>query len=143
MISIIVKKSIMKVMLQTVLATFFCFSIVFSASADDKYMLFSCVSEKSALDCGSMCSPIGTIFFDARVNNNESSVNVTRYTENEVAPESLEDCIVIDTNNWSCLTESEFQDNLNKMVAGTYFSKQVYRMLDGQIDVTFSCSKKN
>ncbi len=143
MISLIVKKSIMKVMVRTVLATIFGFSVVFSASADDKYMLFSCVSEKSALDCGSMCRPIGTISFDARVNNKESFVNVTRYTENEVAPESLEDCIVVDTNNWSCLTESVFQDNLNKMVAGIYFSKQVYRMLDGQIDVTFSCSKKN
>ena len=143
MITIIVKKSIMKVMLKTVLATFFCSSIVFSASADDKYMLFSCVSEKSALDCGSMCRPIGTISFDARVNNNESSVNVTRYTENEVAPESLEDCIVVNANNWSCSTESVFQDNLNKMVAGIYFTKQVYRMLDGYIDVTFSCSKKN
>ena len=143
MISIIVKKSIIRDMLKTVLAIFFCFSVVFSAIADDEYILFSCVSEKSALDCGSMCRPIGTISFDARVNNNESSVNVTRYTENEVAPESLEDCIVVNANNWSCLTESVFQDNLNKMVAGIYFSKQVYRMLDGYIDVTFSCSKKN
>ena len=141
--SIIVKNSIMKLMLKTVLAIFFGFNVVFSASADDKYMLFSCGSEKSALDCSSVCQPIGTISFDVRVNGKESFVNVTRYTENEVAPESLEDCIVVDTNNWSCLTESVFQDDLNKMVAGIYFSKQVYRMLDGQIDVTFSCSKKN
>lgn len=143
MISIIVKKSIMKVMLTTVLATFFGFSVVSSASADDKYMLFSCGSEKSAIDCSSVCQPIGTISFDARLNDKESFVNVTRYTENEVAPESLEDCIVVDSDNWSCLTEGAFQDTLNKMVAGVYFSKHVYRMLDGQIDVTLSCSKKN
>lgn len=130
-------------MLKTVLATFFGFSIVFSAIANDKYMVFSCVSEKSALDCNSICGPIGTISFDVRVNNKKSFVNVTRYTKNEVAPESLEDCIVVDTHNWSCLTESVFHDNLNKMVAGVYFSTQVYRMLDGKIDVTFSCAKKN
>ena len=143
MIPIIVKKSIMEVMLKTVLITFFSFSFAVSVSADDRHVLFSCVSEKSALDCGSMCQPIGTISFDARVNEKESFVNVTRYTENEVAPESLADCTVVDTNNWSCFTAGAFQDNFNKMVAGVYFSRQVYRMLDGQIDVTLSCSRKN
>ena len=92
-----------------------------SASADNKYKLFSCVSEKSALDCSRMCQPIGTISFDVRVNDKESSVNVTKFTENEVAPESLEDCIVEDGKNWTCLTEGMFQDSLNKMVAGISF----------------------
>ena len=143
MISIIVKKSIMGGMSKTLLATFFVFCTVSSASADNKYKLFSCVSEKSALDCSRMCQLIGTISFDVRVNDKESSVNVAKYTENEVAPESLEDCIVEDAKNWTCLTKGVFQDNLNKMVDGVYFSKKVYRMFDGQIDVTISCAKKN
>ena len=59
------------------------------------------------------------------MNDRESFGNVIKYAENEVAPESLEERIVEDDNNWSFSAEGFVQDHVYKMVAGVVFKKSL------------------
>tara|TARA_B100001939_G_C16600570_1_gene470808 strand:- start:316 stop:582 length:267 start_codon:yes stop_codon:yes gene_type:complete len=86
------------------------------------------------------CEKIGNISFDVR--REPKDVNVTLFTENEVAPETLKNCEVQNAKNWFCETIEVFQEQSHSMEKGVYFSKKIYRMLDGEDDVSVYCARK-
>ena len=88
------------------------------------------------------CGKIGKISFDVRRDAKDGNVNVTLFTENEVAPETLKNCEVQNANNWSCETIEVFQEQYHSMVKGLYFSKKIFRMLDGEDDVSIYCARE-
>ena len=69
--------------------------VVFStslSSAEEMYDFYSCPSIESGKVCSMKCEKIGNISFDVRRDPTLSNVNVTLFTENEVAPETLKNC---------------------------------------------------
>ena len=88
------------------------------------------------------CEKIGNISFDVRRNPKDGNVNVTLFTENEVAPETLKNCEVQNANNWFCETIEVFQEQSHSMAKGLYFSKKIFRMLDGEDDVSVYCARE-
>ena len=88
------------------------------------------------------CEKIGNISFDVRRDPKDGNVNVTFFTENEVAPETLKNCEVQNVNNWFCETKEVFQEQFHSMAKGLYFSKKTFRMLDGEDDVSVYCARE-
>ena len=88
------------------------------------------------------CEKIGNISFDVRQEPKDDNVNVTLFTENEVAPETLKNCEVQNAKNWFCETIEVFQEDSHSMENGVYFSKKIFRMLDGEDDVSVYCARK-
>ena len=72
----------------------------------------------------------------------QGNVNVTLFTENEMAPETLKNCDVQNAENWSCETIEVFQEQSHSMAKGLYFSKKIFRMLDGEDDVSVYCARE-
>ena len=119
--------------------------VVFSTSlisAERMYDFYSCPSIESGKICSVKCEKIGNISFDVRRDPTLSNVNVTLFTENEVAPETLKNCDIKDTENWSCENIEVFQEQSHSMVKGLYFSKKIFRMLDGEDDVSVYCARE-
>ena len=110
-------------------------------SAEEMYDFYSCPSIESGKVCSMKCEKIGTISFDVRLDSNDGNVNVTLFTENEVAPETLKNCEVQNANNWFCETIGVFQEMSHTMEKGVYFSKKIFRMLDGEDDVSVYCAR--
>ena len=110
-------------------------------SAEEMYDFYSCPSIESGKVCSMKCEKIGTISFDVRLDSNDGNVNVTLFTENEVAPETLKNCEVQNANNWFCETIGVFQEMSHTMEKGVYFSKKIFRMLDGEDDVSIHCAR--
>ena len=117
-----------------------CATSVFSA--EEIYDFYSCPSIESGKVCSMKCEKIGTISFDVRLDSNDGNVNVTLFTENEVAPETLKNCEVQNANNWFCETIGVFQEMSHTMEKGVYFSKKIFRMLDGEDDVSVYCARE-
>ena len=61
---------------------------------------YSCPSIESGKACSRKCEKIGGISFDVRQNPKRGNVNVTLFTQNEVAPETLKNCDVQNAKNW-------------------------------------------
>ena len=119
--------------------------VVFSTSlisAEKMYDFYSCPSIESGKICSVKCEKIGNISFDVRRDPTLSNVNVTLFTENEVAPETLKNCDIKDTENWSCENIEVFQEQSHSMAKGLYFSKKIFRMLDGEDDVSVYCARE-
>ena len=119
--------------------------VVFSTSlisAEKMYDFYSCPSIESGKICSVKCEKIGNISFDVRRDPTLSNVNVTLFTENEVAPETLKNCDIKDTENWSCENIEVFQEQSHSMTKGLYFSKKIFRMLDGEDDVSVYCARE-
>ena len=119
--------------------------VVFStslSSAEQLYDFYSCPSIESGKVCSMKCEKIGNISFDVRRDPMHGNVNVTLFTENEVAPETLKNCNVQNAENWSCETIEVFQEQSHSMAKGLYFSKKIFRMLDGEDDVSVYCARK-
>ena len=119
--------------------------VVFStslSSAEKLYGFYSCPSIESGKVCSMKCEKIGKISFDVRRDRIDGNVNVTLFTENEVAPETLKNCEVQNANNWFCETIEVFQEQSHVMAKGLYFSKKIFRMLDGEDDVSIYCARK-
>ena len=119
--------------------------VVFSTSlisAERMYDFYSCPSIESGKICSVKCEKIGNISFDVRRDPTLSNVNVTLFTENEVAPETLKNCDIKDTENWSCENIEVFQEQSHSMTKGLYFSKKIFRMLDGEDDVSVYCARE-
>ena len=119
--------------------------VVFSTSlisAERMYDFYSCPSIESGKICSVKCEKIGNISFDVRRDPALSNVNVTLFTENEVAPETLKNCDIKDTENWSCENIEVFQEQSHSMTKGLYFSKKIFRMLDGEDDVSVYCARE-
>ena len=119
--------------------------VVFSTSlisAERMYDFYSCPSIESGKICSVKCEKIGNISFDVRRDPTLSNVNVTLFTENEVAPETLKNCDIKDTENWSCENIEVFQEQSHFMTKGLYFSKKIFRMLDGEDDVSVYCARE-
>ena len=110
------------------------------SSAEEMYNFYSCPSIESGKVCSMKCEKIGNISFDVR--REPKDVNVTLFTENEVAPETLKNCEVQNAKNWFCETIEVFQEQFHSMEKGVYFSKKIYRMLDGEDDVSVYCARK-
>ena len=102
---------------------------------------YSCPSIESGKACSKKCEKIGNISFDVRRDPNYGNVNVTLFTENEVAPETLKNCEVQNAKNWFCETIEVFQEQSHFMEKGVYFSKKTFRMLDGEDDVSVYCAR--
>ena len=117
-----------------------CATSVFSA--EEIYDFYSCPSIESGKVCSMKCEKIGNISFDVRRNPKDGNVNVTLFTENEVAPETLKNCEVQNANNWFCETIEVFQEQTHSMAQGVYFSKKIFRMLDGEDDVSVYCARE-
>ena len=111
-------------------------------SAAETYDFYSCPSIEAGKVCSMKCEKIGTISFDVRRNSKDGNVNVTFFTENEVAPETLKNCEVQNANNWVCETIEVFQEQTHSMAQGVYFSKKIFRMLDGEDDVSVYCARE-
>ena len=119
--------------------------VVFStslSSAEQLYDFYSCPSIESGKVCSMKCEKIGNISFDVRRDPMHGNVNVTLFTENEVAPETLKNCNVQNAENWSCETIEVFQEQSHSMAKGLYFSKKIFRMLDGEDDVSVYCARE-
>ena len=112
------------------------------SSAGEVYDFYSCPSIESGKVCSKKCEKIGGISFDVRRDPKDGNVNVTLFTENEVAPETLKNCEVQNTNNWFCETIEVFQEQTHSMSQGVYFSKKIFRMLDGEDDVSVYCARE-
>ena len=108
--------------------------------AEEMYDFYSCPS----VEAGSMLHEmkIGNISFDVRRKPKDGNVNVTLFTENEVAPETLKNCEVQNANNWYCEIIEVFQEQTHSMAQGVYFSKKIFRMLDGEDDVSVYCARE-
>ena len=111
-------------------------------SAGEMFDYYSCPSIESGKACSRKCERIGSISFDARRNPKAGNVNVTLFTKNEVAPETLKNCDVQNAKNWSCETIEVFQEQSHTMAKGLYFSKKIFRMLDGEDDVSIYCARE-
>ena len=119
--------------------------VVFStslSSAEEMYDFYSCPSIESGKVCSMKCEKIGNISFDVRRDPTHGNVNVTLFTENEVAPETLKNCDIQNAKNWSCETIEVFQEQSHSMAKGLYFSKKIFRMLDGEDDVSVYCARE-
>ena len=103
---------------------------------------YSCPSIESGKACSKKCEKIGNISFDVRREAKDGNVNVTLFTENEVAPETLKNCEVQNASNWVCETIEVFQEQYHSMARGLYFSKKIFRMLDGEDDVSVYCARE-
>lgn len=112
------------------------------SSAGEMYNFYSCPSIESGKACSTKCEKIGYISFDVRQNPKDGNVNVTLFTENEVAPETLKNCEVQNANNWFCEAIEVFQEQVHFMEKGLYFSKKIFRMLDGEDDVSVHCARE-
>ena len=112
------------------------------SSAGEMYDFYSCPSIESGKVCSMKCEKIGNISFDVRRDSKDGNVNVTFFTENEVAPETLKNCEVQNVNNWFCETKEVFQEQFYSMAKGLYFSKKIFRMLDGEDDVSVYCARE-
>ncbi len=112
------------------------------SSAEEMVDFYSCPSIESGKACLGKCEKIGSISFDVRQEPKGGNVNVTLFTENEVAPETLKNCDVQNAKNWSCETIEVFQEQSHSMTKGLYFSKKIFRMLDGEDDVSIYCARE-
>ncbi|MDA9718857.1 hypothetical protein N9U60_00505 [Betaproteobacteria bacterium] len=112
------------------------------SSAGEMFDFYSCPSIESGKACSRKCEKIGGISFDVRRDPKEGNVNVTLFTENEVAPETLQNCDVQNASNWFCETIEVFQEQSHYMAKGLYFSKKIFRMLDGEDDVSIYCARE-
>ena len=124
------------------IATIFVLFVTSVSSAQEVYDFYSCPSIESGKVCSMKCEKIGNISFDVRRNPKDGNVNVTLFTENEVAPETLKNCKVENANNWFCETIEVFQEQTHSMAQGVYFSKKIFRMLDGEDDVSVYCARE-
>ena len=112
------------------------------SSAEKMYEFYSCPSIESGKVCSMRCEKIGNISFDVRRDTRHGNVNVTLFTENEVAPETLKNCDIKNAKNWSCENIEVFQEQSHSMAKGLYFSKKIFRMLDGEDDVSVYCARE-
>ena len=112
------------------------------SSAEEMYDFYSCPSIESGKVCSMKCEKIGNISFDVRGGSKNGNVNVTLFTDNEVAPETLKNCEVQNAKNWFCETIEVFQEQTHSMAQGVYFSKKIFRMLDGEDDVSVYCARE-
>ena len=112
------------------------------SSAEKMYEFYSCPSIESGKVCSMRCEKIGNISFDVRRDTRHGNVNVTLFTENEVAPETLKNCDIKNAKNWSCENIEVFQEQSHSMAKGIYFSKKIFRMLDGEDDVSVYCARE-
>ena len=124
------------------IATIFVLFSTSLSSAEKMYDFYSCPSIESGKGCSIKCEKIGNISFDVRRDPTLSNVNVTLFTENEVAPETLKNCDIKDTENWSCENIEVFQEQSHSMTKGLYFSKKIFRMLDSEDDVSVYCARE-
>ena len=124
------------------IATIFVLFSTSLSSAEKMYEFYSCPSIESGTVCSMRCEKIGNISFDVRRDPRHGNVNVTLFTENEVAPETLKNCNIKNAENWSCETIEVFQEQSHSMVKGLYFSKKIFRMLDGEDDVSVYCARE-
>ena len=124
------------------IATIFVVFVTSVSSAGEMYDFYSCPSIESGKVCSMKCEKIGNISFDVRIDPKDGNVNVTLFTENEVAPETLKNCDVQNANNWFCETIEVFQEQSHSMAKGLYFSKKIFRMLDGEDDVSIYCARE-
>ena len=122
------------------ITTIFVVFVTSVSSAAEMYNFYSCPSIESGKVCSMKCEKIGNISFDVR--REPKDVNVTLFTENEVAPETLKNCEVQNAKNWFCETIEVFQEQSHSMEKGVYFSKKIYRMLDGEDDVSVYCARE-
>ena len=124
------------------IATIFVLFSTSLSSAEKMYEFYSCPSIESGKVCSMRCEKIGNISFDVRSDSRHGNVNVTLFTENEVAPETLKNCDVQNAKNWSCETVEVFQEKSHSMTKGLYFSKKIFRMLDGEDDISVYCARE-
>ena len=124
------------------IATIFVLFVTSVSSAEEMYDFYSCPSIEAGKVCSMRCEKIGNISFDVRRNPKDGNVNVTLFTENEVAPETLK--IV----RFKMLTIGFvkplrfFRSRLILWQKGVYFSKKIFRMLDGEDDVSVYCARE-
>ena len=124
------------------IVTIFLLLLTSTLSAEERFDYYSCPSIESGKECSRKCEKIGGILFDVRRDSKGGNVNVTLFTENEVAPETLKNCDVQNAKNWSCETIEVFQEQSHFMAKGLYFSKKIFRMLDGEDDVSIYCARE-
>ena len=124
------------------IATIFVLFSTSLSSAEKMYEFYSCPSIESGKVCSMRCEKIGNISFDVRRDTRHGNVNVTLFTENEVAPETLKNCDIKNAKNWSCENIEVFQEQSHSMAKGIYFSKKIFRMLDGEDDVSVYCARE-
>ena len=110
-------------------------------ASTEVFAFYSCPTIESGKDCSENCEKIGNITFDVRADSKEGNVNVTLFTENEVAPETLKNCDVKNASNWRCQVSEVFQEQSHTMKKGIYFGKRIFRMLDGEDDVSVYCAR--
>ena len=103
---------------------------------------FSCPSTKSGKSCSESCKQIGEVSFDVRGKAKDGNVHVTLFTENEKAPETLKNCNIHSPDEWVCEKVEIFHEELHTMSEGIYFSKKIFRMLDGEDDVSIYCARE-
>ena len=116
-------------------------SITTVASEERFSVFYSCPTVEAGQSCSRQCAKIGNIKFDVRDKSKSGNVNVTLFTENEVAPETLKNCQVKNSKNWVCQTTEIFQEQSYSMTDGVYFVKKVFRMLDGEDDISIYCAR--
>ena len=124
------------------IATIFVVFATNVSSAGEMFGFYSCPSIESGKACSRTCERIGDISFDVRRDVKGGNVNVTLFTENEVAPETLKNCDIQNASNWLCETKEVFQEQYHSMAEGLYFSTKIFRMLDGEDDVSIYCARE-
>ena len=127
-----------KVIKQLLLGIFLIFIFIKVYALEFEY--FQCPSESSALKCSQNCLSYGTIKFESKIEDDKNIIFLLVKDQNNTTSETLKNCVVKDTMNWSCTLVEIFSSSKHIMNNGKYFSSLSYRMLDGMDEKKFTCA---
>ena len=122
-----------------IVISFFLFKSV--ALASEKYSLYKCDSLKNSQLCKKGCEKIGKISFDVRPVSRPNEVSLIQYLGKEKSPNNLKNCTIVDKFNWNCKHEGSYSTNVHTMIKSKYRWQIIYKMLDGNDDITHGCSR--
>ena len=102
---------------------------------------FICEKRGAAKECEN-CQQIGNIRFFFELIEFPNKVFLEESDQNDSTQVSFADCDIENTSNWKCKNEKIFSGSYHEMKNGNYFSETTFRMLDGQVDIRYTCAKK-
>ena len=120
---------------------FFVFTLITSICHSQALNNFICETRSSAKECKN-CQQIGNIRFFFELTGFPNKVFLEESDLNDSIKDSFKDCDIENISNWKCKIKKIFSSSYHEMLNGKYFSETTYRMLDGQVDIRYTCAKK-
>lgn len=120
-------------------ALFLCQLVVGCNPFDSKLQVYYCKESSDAASCSGTCEPLKDTKIGFNVNVDKSYVSAILYDGNkQVADDMLENCKVIDKNNWACETFVDagafgmFSKHTRSMSNGRYSDMKLVSIKDQQ-----------